>query len=95
MFEVQDISRDCRGSEVYEIRLQGHLQNRWTEWFDCMTLTREEDGTTTLYGRLPDQTALHGILLKIRNMNIKLISVRQVERDFENKSKTSKKGEIT
>jgi hypothetical protein len=50
-----------------------------------MTLTREDDGTTTLYGRLTDQTALHSVLLRIRNMNLTLISVRQI---MENSEKT-------
>ena len=69
----------CCEPEVYEIRLQGHLHDRWVEKFECMTLTRENDGTTSLKGKLPDQTALHGILERIRNMNLKLISVKSVE----------------
>jgi hypothetical protein len=68
--------KNC-GSEVYVIRIRGHLQDRWAESFECMTITREDDGTTTLYGYLPDQTALHSILMRIRDMNIKLISVKQ------------------
>lgn len=79
MSESKHQTEDYCGSEVYEIRIKGHLQDRWAESFECMTLTREEDGTTTLFGHLPDQTALHSILLKIRNMNLRLISVRQVE----------------
>jgi hypothetical protein len=75
----------CCGPEIFEIRVQGHLEDRWTEWFECLTLTREDDGTTTLYGQLPDQTALHSVLTKIRNMNLKLISVRQIETDSEYK----------
>jgi hypothetical protein len=67
--------------EIYGIRIQGHLQDRWAEWFEGLTLTRESDGTTTLCGPLPDQTALHSILLKIRDMNLKLISVSQIERN--------------
>jgi len=69
----------CR-SELYEIRIRGHLQDKWADWFEGMTLTRESDGTTTLSGPLPDQTALHSVLLKIRNMNLTLISVGQIER---------------
>jgi hypothetical protein len=77
--EYQKSNEFCCGSEVYEIRLKGHLQDRWVESFECMTLTREDDGTTKLYGRLPDQTALHGVLERIRNMNLELISVKQVK----------------
>ena len=75
-------------TETYQIRIQGHLQDRWGEWFEGLTITRESDGTTTLCGPLPDQTALHSVLLRIRNMNLKLISVRQVEVDPGDKSKT-------
>lgn len=66
---------------TYEIRLRGHLQDRWTESFEFMSLTRKNDGTSLLTGKLPDQSALHSVLLRIRDMNIELISVRQVEDD--------------
>jgi hypothetical protein len=89
MSERQESNTFCCGSETYEIRVRGHLQNRWTERFECMTLTRESDGTTTLFGQLPDQTALHSVLLKIRNMNLKLISVRQVELDPDDETKSN------
>lgn len=79
MNELSESNTFCCGAETYEIRVDGHLQDRWMEWFEGMTLTREKNGTTTLNGPLPDQTALHSILLKIRNMNLKLLSVRQVE----------------
>lgn len=65
--------------ELYEIRIAGHLPDRMTDWFECMTITRKPDSTTTLFGRLPDQSALHGVLEVIRNLNMKLLSVRQVE----------------
>ncbi len=64
--------------ESYEIRIQGYLEDRWADWFEGLTIQREEDGTTLLSGRLPDQTALHGVLLKIRDMNLKILSVRQL-----------------
>jgi hypothetical protein len=66
-------------AEVYEIRIRGHLSEKFDEWFNGMTITREMDGTTTILGELPDQTALHSILFKIRNMNIGLISVNIIE----------------
>jgi hypothetical protein len=81
MSESQISRKLCCDPELYEIRVQGHLQDRWSDWFECMTLTREDDGTTTLHGRLPDQTALHSVLLKIRNMNLTLLSVRQVDQN--------------
>lgn len=79
MTEKQNQDELYCGQETYEIRIKGHLQDRWAESFECMVLIREDDGTTTLQGRLPDQTALHGILLRIRNMNLQLISFRQIE----------------
>jgi len=68
-------------AEVYEIRIRGHLSEKFDDWFSGMTITRESDGTTTVLGELPDQTALHSILFKIRNMNIGLISVNTIESD--------------
>jgi hypothetical protein len=66
-------------SEVYEIRIKGHLSEKFDRWFNGMTITREIDGNTTICGELVDQTALHTILFKIRNMNIELISVNTVQ----------------
>jgi hypothetical protein len=64
---------------ICEIKIKGRLEKRWTEWFEGLTFTHESDGTTTLSGPLPDQAALHSILLKIRDMNLTLISVTQIE----------------
>jgi hypothetical protein len=60
---------------IYEIRIKGYLDNRWAEWFYDLTITHESDGTTTLRGPLPDQTVLHSVLDRIRDMNLPLISV--------------------
>ena len=65
-------------SEIYEIRLQGHLDIKWSEWFYGMTITCEHDGGTILCGPLPDQTVLHSVLARIRDMNLQLISVNQI-----------------
>ena len=62
-----------------EIKIKEHLEERWSEWFEGLAFTHESDGTTTLSGPLPDQAALHGVLLKIRDMNLSLISVTQSE----------------
>ncbi len=64
---------------TYEIKLKGHLNSQWTEWFYDLTITHESDGTTTLYGPLLDQTVLHSVLDRIRDMNLRLISVTEVE----------------
>jgi hypothetical protein len=63
----------------YEIRLKGHLDSRWTAWFDGLTLTHDSDGTTIIHGLVPDQAALHGLLQKVRDLGLPLVSVTQVE----------------
>lgn len=65
----------------YELRLEGHLDARWAAWFDGLTLTHETDGTTSLRGPVVDQAALHGLLQKIRDLGIPLISVIHIEAD--------------
>jgi hypothetical protein len=65
--------------EIYEIRVRGHLPDKYSTWFEGMSISREVDGTTTILGQVADQTALHSILFKIRNMNIGLISVNTVQ----------------
>jgi hypothetical protein len=63
----------------YELRVDGHLDDHWTAWFDDLTLTRENDGTTTLRGLVPDQAALHGLLAKVRDLGATLISVEVID----------------
>jgi len=65
-------------AENYEIKIRGHLDTRWSEWFYGMTITHEVDGATTLCGPLPDQMVLHSVLDRIRDMNLPLISVYQI-----------------
>jgi hypothetical protein len=64
-------------SEIYEIKIQGHLDIKWSEWFYDMAITHAE-GVTTLCGPLPDQTVLHSVLDRIRDMNLQLISVNPI-----------------
>ena len=59
----------------YEIRVRGHLEERWTLWFDGMTLDREPGGVTVLRGPIADQAALHGLLARLRDLGVPLISV--------------------
>lgn len=63
----------------YEIRLKGHLDDRWADWFDGLTLTRDDDDTTLLRGPVVDQAALHGLLRRVRDLGLPLVSVIQVE----------------
>ncbi|MBC8506623.1 MAG: hypothetical protein ISR58_20240 [Anaerolineales bacterium] len=64
-------------ARIYEIKLKGHLNESWADWFDGLTFTHEDDGTTTLTGKIVDQSALHGVLKKIRDLGLPLISVNQ------------------
>jgi hypothetical protein len=63
----------------YEIRVKGHLHARWSARFDGMGLTHHSDGTTAIHGLVTDQAALHGLLRKVRDVGLPLISVTQVE----------------
>ena len=62
----------------YEIRVKGRLDTRWAAWFDELTLTNGSDGTTVIHGPVADQAALHGVLQKIRDLGLPLISVNHV-----------------
>jgi len=64
---------------TYEIKLKGHLNESWADWFDGLAFTHEDDGTTTLMGEIVDQSALHGALKKIRDLGLPLISVNRIE----------------
>ncbi len=62
----------------YEISLKGHLDTRWAAWFDGLSLTHHSDGITVIHGPVPDQAALHGLLQKVRDTGLPLISVTRV-----------------
>ena len=59
----------------YQIRVQGHLDGAWSEWFDGLAITHEAGGTTLLAGKLADQAALHGVLAKVRDLGLCLLAV--------------------
>jgi hypothetical protein len=67
--------------KFYQIRIKGQLGSQWSDWFEGMTITPEEDGNTLLTGPVVDQSALHGLLKKVRDLGIPLISVICVEPD--------------
>ena len=67
-----------KGSLRYDIRVKGHLDARWAAWFDGLSLTNQSDGTTTIAGPVVDQAALHGLLQKLRDLGMPLVSVTQV-----------------
>ena len=67
-----------QGAGRYDIRIQGHLANRWAARLDGMTLSHDSDGTTLLSGEVIDQAALHGLLNQVRDLGLQLLSVTQV-----------------
>jgi hypothetical protein len=71
--------RDAGQPRVYQIRIKGHLGPQWTDWFEGLTITLEEDGDTLLTGPVIDQAALHGYLKKVRDLGLPLLSVNSVE----------------
>ena len=81
MSDKQTFAKKNYQHQCYEIRLKGHLDDRWADWFEGMTLTREDNGETLLTGPVIDQSALHGLLKKVRDLGMPLISVNCVEPD--------------
>jgi hypothetical protein len=81
MNETHAVTGNWREAGRYEIRLKGHLETRWAAWFDGLALTREAGGTTLIHGPVVDQAALHGLLQKVRDIGLPLISVQRVELD--------------
>jgi hypothetical protein len=71
---------------VYQIRIKGHLGPQWADWFEGLTITLEEDGDTLLTGPVVDQAALHGLLKKVRDLGMPLVSVSPVEPGQANQS---------
>lgn len=65
----------------YEIRVQGRLAPRWSAWFDGLTVTADDDGTTVIAGRIADQSALHGVLQKLRDVGLPLLSLTEASPD--------------
>lgn len=65
--------------EVYQIIVKGHLDSEWSDWFDGLTITTMDNGETMLSGPIVDQTALHGVLIKIRDLGLPLLSLTRIE----------------
>jgi hypothetical protein len=78
------------GSVIYEIRLKGHLNIRWADWFEGLTITLENNGDTLLTGLVVDQAALHGLLKKVRDLGMPLVSVSPLEHSQADQSDVKK-----
>ena len=76
-----DSEMDPSQAMVYQIRLKGHLGPQWTDWFGDLTITPEDNGDTLLTGPVVDQAALHGLLRKVRDLGMPLVSVNGVKPD--------------
>ena len=72
---------DHTDTQQYEIRVKGHLGHRWAAWFDGLSVTADDDGTTVISGPVVDQAALHGLLDKLRDIGIPLVSLTQLPPD--------------
>ena len=79
MSETQSSTQDHYEPERYEIRIKGHLDDQWTDWFGGLSIRLEENGSTLLSGPVVDQSALYGLLKKVRDLGMVLVSVNPVK----------------
>lgn len=79
MLNKPNSKTDPNESIIYQIRIKGHLSCQWTDWFEGLTITLEENGETLLTGPVVDQAALFGLLKKVRDLGMLLVSVNRVE----------------
>jgi hypothetical protein len=78
MSQTHASTEDRDQPKLYEIRIKGHVDGRWADWFGSMTITLEDNGDTLLTGPLVDQAALHGLLRKVRDSGMTLISIQTI-----------------
>ncbi len=81
MSETHPSTQDHYQFGLYEIRIEGHLDDRWADWFGGLTVTLEQEGNTLLTGRVVDQAALYGLLRKVRDLGMPLLSVNRLQPD--------------
>jgi hypothetical protein len=79
---------------IYQIKVEGQLGPEWSDWFEGLSIAQEEDGTTLLTGPVADQSALHGLLKKVRDLGMPLVSVNRLETDGYSNPNQITKGEI-
>lgn len=79
MSSTNPLKPQASHSSVYEIKVHGHLEREWAEWFDKMTIRRETNGDTTFTGPVTNQAALHRLLTKVRNLGLLLLSIVRID----------------
>ena len=79
MSDKKIFDENQNAQSYYEIRFKGHLDDQWAGWFEGMTISLEADGNTRITGQVVDQAALHGVLKKIRDLGLPLVSVNQIQ----------------
>ena len=95
MGDKQTFDKKHNQQQCYEIRLKGHLDDRWADSFDGLTITLEEDGDTLLTGPVVDQAALHGLLKKVRDLGMPLVSVNRVQFNETHSYRSKKEKEMS
>ena len=73
--------------DIYEFQVKGHLDDRWSDWLEGVVIERQENGTTVLVGPLVDQAALYGVIIRIRDLGLSLLSVSRVVEAHQNESR--------
>ncbi len=91
--EIQREASEKAQPLVYQIRIKGHLGREWTDWFGGLAITLEDNGETLLTGPLIDQAALHGLLRKVRDLGVPLLSVNRVKPHETHHSRSKKGGD--
>jgi hypothetical protein len=86
MSNILKVEGDTGQLAVYQLRLKGHLGRQWTQWFEGLAITLEDNGDTLLTGLVVDQAALHGLLKKVRDLGIPLISVNVIAEKIDESS---------
>lgn len=82
MSNMTNVEPDPNQSNIYRIQIKGHLDDQWSDWFEGLTIALQEDGNTLLTGQVVDQSALHGLLKRIHDLGMPLLSVNRADPDW-------------
>ena len=94
MSQLRSPDKDCHPLEQYEICVKGHLDRRWSHWFEGLTIVQKDNGETLLSGPVVDQAALYGLLIKVRDLGLPLVSVMPTQPE-QTENSDAQKGERT